>query len=55
MSNLRWTIRWHLKQRRPRPDRNSPIDRALWTATGITLGAGLAVIATFILFADAYL
>jgi hypothetical protein len=31
------------------------LDRVLWTATGAALGAGLAILATFIYFADAYL
>lgn len=31
------------------------LDRVLWTATGITLGAGLTILATFIYFAEAWL
>lgn len=31
------------------------LDRVLWTATGAFLGAGIAIVTTFIYFADAYL
>lgn len=31
------------------------LDRVLWTATGIALGFGLAIVATFIYFAEVWL
>jgi hypothetical protein len=45
VSNLRWRIRWHLKQRRPRPDwGNHALDYIGFAAQGVL--AATAIIFT---------
>ena len=42
MSNLRWAIRWHLKQRQPRPAWGErPIDYIAPAAHGVLFAAAI--------------
>lgn len=44
MSNLRWTIRWHLKQRRPRPEHTDTIDHLIAATRNLLLIAAIIAI-----------